>query len=139
MNRPTNEVLGRLAFLANTRGIIPDPIDATRVDAYCTSKANQVYVVYTVPAGKRLFIDSLWLCHENDSNAMQDVDLYIRSASDVYLLSLCWLPTATLQAANHSQTICPAQEVNELEDICVKSYNAASYVSAGIHGWLESV
>ena len=139
MNRPTNEVLGRLAFLANTRGIIPNPIDATRIDVAVVGVENTITILYTVPAGYKLFIDSLWLSLYNDSASTTTGALYIRNGSDVLVYYLAYLNLITKREGNHSQSFPVAVEVSAGYDICVRSFLAALIVNAGIHGWLESV
>jgi len=139
MNRPTNEVLGRLAFLVNTRGIIPDPIDATRINSSLIDVDGTTAILYTVPDGKRLFIDSFWVAVTNNAAGTSGVHLIIRDTSDVQVNRLFLLPIAGNAMNSASQYICPAIEVTAGYDVCIKSDIANCKGHGGIFGWLESV
>jgi len=139
MNRPTNEVLGRLAFLANTRGIIPDPINATRVWAYNTVSGANNAVVYTVPAGTKLFIDSAYLGSACGANAgFGFLSVWNSVPAQTTFLLIIPTPIANIFGTVTNQYF-RALEVPPGYTIRVEC-NAAGMVGYGIiTGWLESV
>jgi len=139
MNRPTNEVLGRLAFLANTRGIIPDPVNATRIDNYEREIVNTTEIVYTIPAGKVLFIDSAFLGIFNSSASANRVRLEIRDAADVYVSIILAAGCQASSGGQVSKCYPVAREVPAGYDIIIYSPAASVYATGGISGWLESV
>jgi len=139
MNRPTNEVLGRLAFLANTRGIIPDPIDATRITKSASQSGAGTNVFYTVPAGKVLFIDSAWLGGRETADADSYFSLASRDTGDAFYLAFLTLGFTKAGQHSLSNQYIPALEFPAGYDVYLESGHANIKADAGFSGWLESV
>ena len=139
MNRPTNEVLGRLAFLANTRGIIPDPIDATRITETNGANGAETAIIYTVPASKILFISSIWMASRESVAAAGYCKIFTRTAADVTDKNLIYHYYDLAGHQVSSLPYFPAIEIPALYDVCVLSFHANIDALAGFSGWLESV
>lgn len=131
--------LKALVTLAGLQGIIPNPITATRIDLSLYLQQNNTFILYTVPTGKVLFLDSFWVSICNIAASFQTVELWVRDDEDVTAFHLSVVGANASQANNDSQFASPAIEVPADYDICLKSPLLLAYASCGIHGWLEDV
>lgn len=139
MKRPTNEVLGVLAFLANTRGIIPDPINATRVNQRNYVNGVDTAIIYTVPANKILYITSAWLAITESADAAGLGMIFIRDASDGAVAYLFIQRYNKAGQVSMSNQYWPAIEAAAAWDVCVNATHANLAAEAGFSGWLEAV
>lgn len=137
ISRPTNEVLGRLAFLANTRGIIPNPITATRIDRTGNDIVNSTNILYTVPEGQQLFISSAWCATRNDSAGSTGIWLLIRNAADVTVFFFVVLGLRATSQDSWSNQYSPGIEVAAGFDVCLVSPAADVHAFGGFSGWVE--
>lgn len=137
MDRPTNELLGRLSFLANTRGIIPNPDNATRIYLSVLAQGVETILVYTVPTGKVLFVNSANLASRESAAAVATCRLFVRDAIDAFVYAIL---SHMYDLAGHQtshQTYSPAIGVPAGYDICLVSSHANIDVYGDIFGWLE--
>lgn len=139
MYRPTNEVLGRLAFLANTRGIIPNPDTATRVNEDNSVSGAASATIYTVPVGKVLFISSVALDVRCGATVGAGyIAVYNASGDRQYYISVLTFVVASTR--EHAERyFCPALEAAAGWYIAVVGSAATVVARAQINGWLEAV
>ena len=137
MTGETNQVLWRgVRPVAGIQGVWP-AIGATRVNAEGSEGEGGTSVIYTVPAGKKLFISLSLLTGRLDTIGVQQCYVSVRDAGDVTKFSVSrqfWY------AASQQTTPCnylPALEVPAGWDVCLTSTSANLDVWCGIYGWLE--
>jgi hypothetical protein len=97
---------------------------------------NGTAIVYTVPAGKTLFLCSV--LHSYLGIAISESSVGVRNAADVlqYLLSNILVATLTLSNVI-ALPFWPPVEIPALYDITVASPAALAYARACITGWVE--
>jgi len=119
------------------RGIIPNPIDAGRINLDAIAVGVQTTVIYTVPAGKILFISSCLLSSRESANASSLVYVVVRNIADTeqYTPLLHYYDLAGHQTTTSIHL--PALELPAGWDIAVISGHANIDGRGGIRGWLE--
>jgi len=139
MDRPTNQTLSSLAFLANTRGIIPDPVNATRVNVGDIALGSASTTIYTVPANKLFFLTNVTLQSRESAAAAGEADVAVYNGSSVLQY---YIQRQFYDVAGHrdlSQQFIPALELPAGWYVVVTNNHANIDSAAFITGWLESV
>lgn len=129
--------LRALVTLAGLRGIIPNPITASRIDIGGAVAMNQTTVLYTVPANKKLYIASAWISVANTSAGYGTFHLHTRdvgNAIDIYLMRGYTTDETFNMWSNQYR---PGLETFAGYDVCIHSSNDYARVYGGISGWLE--
>ena len=97
---------------------------------------NAIVIVYTVPAGKVLYLVEAMLWSLNNSGIKK---LYIRDAADAMWRHLCYivaLSAAGVPNADHWNAW-PPLEVPAGYDVCVSGSAAGITGNGAIFGWVE--
>ena len=131
--------LEALVTLKGLRGIIPNPITATRIDKSGYSAGVGAITLYTVPAATKLYISSAWLASFESVAAAALIELYIRDADDVFV---SYIQTHAYAIAGHqtsSNRFVPGVEALTGYDIILSVPHANTTARASIHGWIEDV
>jgi len=131
--------LKALVTLAGLQGIIPNPINATRIDCSIVNVSNTTTTIYEVPAGKKLFIHSSWATVENGSASLNGVILKVTDSVGTEIFRLLYVATGVSQGNGLSNQYHPALEVPAGYLVRMTSPAASIYGHGGFSGWLESV
>lgn len=138
-DRPTNELLKRYVFLANTRGIIPNPVTAERIN-----KSNQTFgatsaEVYKVLTGNKLYIASAWLSSRLSADAVATANFVVYDNGDNlrYYIFQQWYDVAGHQIISNQYV--PGLELLVGWYVNVGNDHANVDSRAGISGWIEDV
>jgi len=119
------------------RGIWPEQ-NATRINKSEDQTGIGTTIIYTVPAGQKLYISTAGLCSTQTVNEMGCGILEVRNEADVlqyYLVGHYYdFAGQFTNFVNHF----PACEAQAGWDVTVRSYNAAMRARGFIYGWLES-
>lgn len=137
MSGETNEVLWRgVRPVAGIRGVWPD-VDAERIDKVGGQNGLGTTILYTVPAGKKLFISSAFISSTLSSSLEAHTNFFVRDAAQAtkfYFYQLKYKYQGQ-QASGMSYT--PALEALEDWEVCLYGSNAAIKATGIFHGWLE--
>lgn len=130
-------ILSRLSFLANTQGIIPDPINAERIykDNYQNGEGGQT--IYTVPAGKKLFITTAWISARNSNTTSGEAYLQLRNASAQKIYMMACIRFDISGQGSMPQLFIPALEGLAGYDVRLDCTNAGIDARAGFTGYLQ--
>ncbi|MFZ2149260.1 MAG: hypothetical protein WAV28_18775 [Sedimentisphaerales bacterium] len=138
MSGEANQVLWRgVRPISGIRGIWPD-IDAVRVHASKFVSGVGVNIVYTVPAGKKLFISNALQSSLLTIDIQAFASLQVRNAADVqqYFISCHYF--IVTGAYNTTFNFSLALEADAGWDVYVESNHANLATRGTIHGWLEN-
>lgn len=106
-----------------------------QVIAYAVA-TNNTTIVYTVPAGKTLYLKGFNIgCL--GGGAVTSHYLLIRNAADAVWKYLQYLPTAAAGCIGFTRDYSQPLEVPSGYDVCVYNNNGTAYTGACIDGWIE--
>lgn len=132
-----NEVVWRgVRPIAGIRGVWPD-IDAVRVIDSAYQAGAGSLIIYTVPAGKILFVTSAFLAARYSGAANAWGAIGVRDALDAHQY---WFAMVYIVGANSYNTplsYFPAVEVPAGYDVYVRSGDALLDANGIINGWIE--
>ncbi len=133
----TNQVLWRgVQPVAGIRGIWP-AIGATRVTATKSVWGVLTDIVYTVPAGKILFVSSGALASSMSTADAHWTGLGVRNVGDVIQYYLIRHHFGTIGHLSGLNPYVPAVEVAAGWDVFAISNHLSLFANAIINGWLE--
>jgi len=139
MNRPTNEVLGRLCFLAKTQGIIPDPVNAVRIRAGNAADGNVSATVYSVPVGMIAYISNASLDSVCGAT-LGSTGMRVKNKAGAVQYYIHFINFAAANTHDHAVgQFIPALELSAEWYIEVYGTVSGQYVRGDVFGWLESV
>jgi len=119
------------------RGIWPDQ-NATRINKSEALVGAGSQIIYTVPAGKKLFVSTAALCTVLGINVLSGGWLEARDAADVRQY---FMMSHALNIAGHMAdfvSYLPALELEDGWDVALWTYGGGVEVRGYIFGWLES-
>jgi len=135
----TNEVMWRgVRPVSGIRGVWPER-DATRVVEDVSQAGIGTAIIYTIAAGKRLFMSGFSHASRLSANGAYWSKLKVRddNDTDVYTFNIHYFDIAG-QMAN-GLFLSPALEVIEDYDVVLQSNHATLDTFATIFGWLEDM
>lgn len=118
------------------RGIWPAR-NATRINKNASKFGIGTVLIYTVPAGKKLFISSSWMSIRLSVNVSCSASMGVNDDEAVhkYFMFYFMFDLAGQQADARNYT--PALEAEPGDDVKMYNDNAGLDSRCGIHGWLE--
>ena len=137
MSGETNQVLWRgVRPVAGIQGIWP-AIGAVRVHASNMQTDAGTTIVYTVPAGKKLFIPNAEFSSRLAAGGANYSRGFVRDAADVQKYYICYQHFFMEGQLDTSFHFVPALEAAAGYDVCVFVNGAGLLSRLTIHGWLE--
>lgn len=118
------------------RGIWPAR-NATRVNASDWQDGAGTKVVYTVPAGKILFLSSMFLCSRYTGATQPAIHAYVRDDDDEMQQRLVSHYFAGAGFQTSGMWYMPAQEAQAGWDVCIQVSSADAAGRLIVAGWLE--
>jgi len=137
VEQATPASLKALVTLAGLRGIIPEPVNATRINLSALASGDATTTIYTVPPAKILFLTGVMLASRESANASSYATIRVSDATPTtkYYPLVHYYDLAGHQAS--SNHYCPALELAAGWIIEVTSSHANIDAFATIHAWLE--
>ncbi|MBA7535953.1 hypothetical protein ES705_28212 [subsurface metagenome] len=123
----------------NARGIIPNPVNAERIDKTERGDYLTSIRVYTVPSGKILFLYASHCCFTCGANSGK-CSLQVCDQNDniKYHLHSCDFTQGTDKIELDSGQYCPALELSAGWYVLATVETQYQYTRGTIHGWLEN-
>jgi len=139
VEQATANSLKALVTLAPLQGIIPNPINATRVNVGQIALGSATMTIYTVPSGKLFFLTNAILHSRESANAAGEADVIVYNQSAVlqYHIQRQLYDVAGHQAL--ALQFIPALELPANWYVIVTNNHANIDSAAFITGWLEDV
>ena len=122
--------------IAGIRGIWPD-VDAVRVHASDFKSGVGQTIVYTVPAGKKLFIANALQSSLETADAQGLASLSVQNQNNIFQYHISVHYFITADAFNTTFNFAVALEAAAGWDVYVESGHANIATRGTIHGWLE--
>ena len=137
MSGESNQVLWRgVRPVEGIRGVWPAR-NSTRVYESAFQEGVGTTIVYTVGAGKILFLASMFMCSRLTSNTLQAIKGIVRDAGDTETARLINQNFAFAGHQTSGMAYSPAVEALAGYDVCVICEHADATGRLIIAGWLE--
>lgn len=139
MGGEKNEVLWRGVRPVNGISGVWPARNATRVNEWKVKEGDGLDILYTVAAGKKLFVASAWFATRLSADADARCSMFVRDVADddAFVIVDHYYDIAGQQVC--CPNYIPALEVAAGYDVCLYNNVAGLDSRGGIAGWLEDV
>lgn len=137
MSGESNQVKWRgVQPVSGIRGVWP-AIDAVRIAEGTYQSGQGTVVVYTVPAGKILYISSAYLTSRLTAAVATYTWMITRNVADVTQVHMLSAYYSVVDAKTFAIPYVPALELPAGYDVAIYVHSATLSSRGGIFGWLE--
>lgn len=137
MSGEANQVKWRgVQPVSGIRGIWP-AIDSDRINKAGYRTTAGTTIIYTVPAGKRLFVPNVTMTTRHTAAGTAYPNVIVRNVADVTEIEVIHHYYTVAGQDTTTQSFQPALEAEAGWDVCLRIHTANTVARAYFFGWLE--